>query len=369
MTSSAANQTSADESLRGGTPAAMQIEKRSRSCVVVGPSSFGTCTAVKRAFLSLGWTADTITFDLGQRGIRNTLRKVARYAGKLSWFEHAAFNGVVSKSVLPMLRSSPPDLLVFVKPYSASSVNREALAGCRPRIVTWATDSLCRRPEQESLSSLAAHSYFMDGGDCEGSNSSWLPLGYEERTFRPVDGEKEWDILFVGNVFSRRYDSRRAFFESLRTSSLCDSHRVAFVGSLPSRIANRTGRLKGGVRWLSRGLGIEDLARVISQSRICVTIHQDDGTMPVNPMFFAIPGCGTCLVSDQRDYLASWLAPGSEYVPVTLSGFLADLKGLLNAPGRINAVAEHGLHAAMRHTYTERVRTILRAPGLGAESP
>lgn len=335
------------------------VEGRASACLVVGPSSFGTCASIARGFRQLGWQTEAAIYDLGQHGAKYRLRRLARHAGVLSWYERTVFNRLVTSRVMPVLRSAQPDLVVFVKPYELATASAKALATCSAKIVTWATDSLSRLPGQRSLWQTAAANYVMDGGDVEPGASSWLPLGYDEELFHPSDEEPQWDVLFVGNIFPRGYERRAEFFEALRTSSIADRYKVGFVGSLPNRGANRSRQLRGSMHWLSTGLGMRRLGAAISRSKICVNIHQDEGQQPVNPLLFAIPGCRSCLVTDHRQHIGRWLVPGSEMVATSLLSFGADLERLLEWPEERRRVAERGLEAARRHTYTRHVERII----------
>lgn len=327
--------------------------------LVVGPSSFETCDSIARAFRRLGWVAETAMFDMGQSRSRYWIRRIARYSGNLAGFERAVFNRFLRVAAIPRIVSDRPDLVLFVKPYEVTAENLQALRASGVRIVTWATDSLTRLEGQDALQAAADRRYVMDGGDAGERSAEWLPLGWDDEIFQPTDKPPEWDVLFVGNVFRRGYDTRAKFFDRLRSSSLGGRYRVGFVGSVPSRVANRLRRLPGSVRWVSTGLPFRRLARVIASSSICVNVHQDDGLEPVNPLFFAICGCRVCLVTDTRPYLDRWMVGGDAYVQATPDEVPWILEALLAAPERIESIAAVGCRAALGHTYVRRVERML----------
>ncbi len=248
---------------------------------------------------------------------------------------------------------------MFIRPYQIETDVRACLGRLGRPLVTWATDSLCRYGSYAGIWDAATCNYVFDGADAQSGAGQWLPPGFNDELFRPSD-QKDWDVLFVGRIFYRLYERRLRTLQCLTESGLPAAHRVGWAGSVVRQHRSLAQRFqdKGGVHL--GDMPMDRLAQVIARARIVVNIHQDDGQRPVNPLFFAIPGCRTCLVTDRRDYLENWLRPDAEFVPVELEDCVARLADLLEDEPMRARLAEAGYQAALHHTWFERVRTILR---------
>ena len=329
--------------------------------IITGPDFIGTCEGVAAAFVGLGWDVDVHTWSDLARGTRDVLRARFRAHSAGGLTRRVNFEGILRERVVASASESPPDLILAVKPHRPTEQLLGRLTVLGVPLVVWATDSLERYPGQTALLEVANHGFVMDGGDVQGGNVSWLPLGFEDRIFSPAldDSSRPFDVLFVGNIFQARYLLRGRYFDLLRRSAMPSKYRVAFVGSLPSPWLNRLKWFPGRIEWLGPHLPLPALARAVASSRICVNIHQDDGSRPVNPMFFAIPACGSCQVTDDRAYLGNWLREGTDYFPARADDFLAVLEWLLS-DGRARAhIAREGRRAAAGHSYQARTSHIV----------
>jgi hypothetical protein len=202
----------------------------------------------------------------------------------------------------------------------------------------------------------------MDGTDVEvvGKKAEWLPLGYDPEIYRPGKGNsRDIDVLFVG-LLNSLYSARRRYLKTLEGSYLTRRYRCVLVGTTGTRVGDRIIRVPRGVDWLAKRLPERELGALVARSKICVNIHQDDGGMPVNPMFFAIPGAGACQVAEKRPYLSRWLTPFEHYIPADEDGLEDALVDLLEHDVRRNSVsrASHEI-ARNAHTYFHRIDMML----------
>lgn len=268
------------------------------------------------------------------------------------------YNLFVREKVIPKVMATKPDLLLFLLPYALAPDNRNRLQRAGSPIVTWATDSLCRYGRHSGPWEVATKNYLFDGGDVRGGSDSWLPLGFDEEIFRPVE-DKSWDVLFVGRLFAKEYAQRIRFLELLLSSDLMEGRKVAMAGSIASPLRSVKQQVHQSRMTLLGALPIPELARTIAASRISISVHQDSGTQPVNPMLFAITGCRSCLLTDRRDYLSRWLKPGREFVQAGPNDLIAVLRSLLGDGGHSSEVATRGHQASHAHTWVRRIETIL----------
>lgn len=332
---------------------------------LVGPDTYDTVNAISRAFERSGWKPTSRHYRFIRSRIQQWLWKLAPKLrwntplGLRPWLEAHWYNNYFRRMVLPELLTSPPDLLVCLRPYRLDSTTREQLIALGCPIVTWATDSLTRYGRHAGVWGMATRNYVFDGGDEVPGKTVWLPIGFDEELFQPQE-TCEWDLLFVGRIFARLYDQRLRFFQMLAASSLPSTYRVALAGSAVRHHQDLIRRFQAGGGTYLGEMTMPQLARAIARARIAICIHQDDGRQPVNPMFFAIPGCRSCLVTDHREYLGRWLKPEEEYVPVRLEDFLHRVQKLLDDEAARGQLAERGFRAARLHTWFQRIQTMLR---------
>lgn len=319
--------------------------------------------AIERAFRRLGWQTRLVQYGnvtewtLWQRLLN---RINGRYG---SWYLARAFNQTLRREVLSD-SGARPDLLLFVKGESLAEDVREALARLPIPVTLWTLDSVSRFPAQMSVAPLAVHTFVIDGGDVQGGNFTWLPIGFDDEVFCPCQGAPELDLLFAGNLNAPYYSGRRRALLELSRSRLPERFRCGFVGSTGRRRQDRQLLRGTRLRWFGR-VSPEEYGRLISRARIVVNVHQDDGSQPINPLFFGIPGARVCQVTEDRAYLAQWLSPGADYVAFAPGELVATVERLLGDEGTRRSIAEHGYRSAVAaHTFVHRVRTILDRLGL-----
>lgn len=343
----------------------------SRKVVIVGPDTGGIPQSVAKAFGRLGWLAETCLY----------LPPVITSVGKLLLHRlrdphsdrafRREFNRAIRERLLQVVAERGADLILILKGDYLDECHVGLLQSCRIPLVLWTLDSLSRAPAQKILAQMALHTFYIDGGDLTpgAAAASWLPLGFDADLYRPQPASaKDTDVLLIGSL-GARYRRRSAALKRLHASPLSRDWSCGFIGSSGTIAGNlamtlrHRSRRPGGVSWLSRRVPAGQLAGAIARSRICVNIHQDDGLMPVNPMFFAIPGCGTCQLAEESPHLARWLRPGVDYAACSEASLLAQLQGLLESPELLERIGRAGYLASSRHSYEARVAAILAQIG------
>lgn len=226
-------------------------------------------------------------------------------------------------------------------------------------IITWTVDSIVRHKSQSAIFDYSRWIYLHDGGEISNDKEKWMPFGYNDELFTRGAGEKDIDILFVGNIYSNRYTNRLKYLFFLENSYLSKSCKCFYIGRISKLILKAKALLF--LRNINNAgkLEMNKLADFIKRSKICINIQPDDGIMPVNPMFFAIPACGTCMVADHRRYFDKWLKEGSDYISVVPETVIDTIGSLLKNPARIEAVSEKGSESAKRNSFTNCLNRII----------
>ena len=331
--------------------------------LIAAPQSYDTPQSLVRAFRHLGWEARAVSWADPCERLGNRLRRLAGLSADRRLLVGREFNRVMRQQFIPLVSQEKPELLLIVKPHSVDDDVGLDLARLSVPIVTWATDSVGRDDGQNSLLRHSLAAYIQDGGDVSHNQMRWLPLGFDDEMFQPADDPKVWDVLFVGNLSTTLYCKRYAFFKMLDNSGLHRNYHIGFIGGTPFAFYNRLRWYPGKTHWVSPHLSMKELGRAIAHSRIVVNIHQNDGRMPINPMFFGIPGCRVCQVAEDREHLGRWLKPRHEYVAVNSANFVGVLSELLRDNSEVDRISAAGFAASAHHTYVARVRQILTECG------
>ncbi len=314
---------------------------------------------IMRGFEQQGWNCRQFVYSLPRIsptiiGLRKLLDPMV--ARKLLAVE---YNRVIRNELLPALRDDPPDLLLVMKGHHIDRDNYEAIRGSGVPIFLWFYDSQERFTHQGDLVPLASKIYVIDRQDIADDRYSWLPLGYDEQVYRPDNSDPGLDILFIGKLEPRYYPTRRRYLMELVNSDLPKRYRVGSIGTTGSRLRDRSLSIKPPFQWLAPRMPPDQYSVRIANSKIVINIHQDDGSMPVNPMLFGVSGCGVCQVVEQREYLSEWMTPGKDFVPVTPETYLFTLEELLQDDERRGNVAKTGYQTALKHTFLERIKRLV----------
>ncbi|NLD47935.1 MAG: hypothetical protein GX660_12190 [Clostridiaceae bacterium] len=245
------------------------------------------------------------------------------------------------------------DLIIIIKGHELTEKANTALKSSNILKIQWTIDTVKRWPGQASLLNLMDKTFFQDGDDIHlHKRGEWLPLGFDDSIFR-YNKKKEIDVLLIGNIQRPFYNKRRDCF--IRISYLAKKgFRVIFAGSKPDKELRRIFN-SNGVKIIGR-LSLEKYAALISKSKICVNIHQDDGGKAINPMFFAIPSTGTLQLTDSSSYLKEWLEPGKHYYETIPETICIDISRLLSQKYLSFEIANE---VTIKHSYNGRAEYIM----------
>lgn len=263
-----------------------------------------------------------------------------------------------NKNLLKVLKNDnyhPLDLILILKGHKLNRKSELALKDCNFNKLQWTIDTVERWPGQASLFSQMDMVFFQDGSDISlHPKGVWLPLGFDASLFT-YNPKKEIDILLIGNVELPFYLKRRQCFINIAPLAK-KGYKVVYAGNLPYRDKElQRIFLVNGVKIFKR-LPLNKYADLIGKSRICVNIHQDDGGMAINPMFFAIPASGGLQLTDDYEYLQNWLEPYIYYYTTSPETIHDDIQPLLSSACLSYELANG---VSLRHSYFARGEFII----------
>ena len=337
--------------------------------VILGPETGNIPQSVAVAFSQKGWETKLFTFAPPRRQHLYQIAIDRLHDPHCRKAMVRSFNDLLREQVLPYLCEWKPDFLLILKGDCLDANNLDYLIRCNLPVITWTLDSLSRAPYQKLLGEISRHIFYIDGGDVSANdkNASWLPLGFDDAIYRPrCEISKELDILLIGKL-GYRYRRREQFLRQLHKSPLVRRTNCGLIGSTGKvsgnffLYLNHSLRKKLGVAWLSKRVPVEQLARQIARAKVCINVHQDDGSMPINPMFFAIPATTTCQVAEQKPHFHQWLEPGKDYAEFKDEDFLDVLSELLANDKKRATMSQNGYEASRFHTFTNRVDALVAA--------
>lgn len=245
------------------------------------------------------------------------------------------------------------DAILLLKGHEISLKAKAILLRRDIKKIQWTIDSVVRCPGQAELFPFMDKVFFQDGSDINlQSLGEWLPLGFDKSLFY-YNRDKKFDILLMGNVEQPFYSKRRECFAKLSFLAK-KGYKVIFAGSKPDKELLTIFK-SNGVE-ISGRHNLKNYAELISEARICINIHQDDGGKAINPMFFAIPATGGLELSDNTEYLANWLTPNIHYFPTSPETIADDILPLLAFRCLSAQISNEVIE---KHSYYSRASNIL----------
>lgn len=253
------------------------------------------------------------------------------------------------------------DLILVIRGHYLSLRNKRILNIHNLRnIIVWSTDSIKRHKSQNGILKYSSLIYLHDGGDIKLNNQYWMPFAFDEGIYYESDSLKDIDISLIGNIYSNKYLTRLNYLLKIIEAGLTEKYTCLYIGRVTG-IINRLKLYKFRKSNLQRLDKISNnlLAQYIRRSKICINILQDDGLMPINPMFFAIPACGTCMLTEKKPYFDFWLRENIDYVSVTKDNLLNVLDSLLNNEERIRTIETAGQNFAKGNSFAQCLKRVL----------
>jgi hypothetical protein len=157
--------------------------------------------------------------------------------------------------------------------------------------------------------------------------------------FHPGDGAKTHDVSHIGTV----YGGRKAFIETLAAGLPAHRTLAAFGGLFDRTEVQRIGNLVlYDYAASGRFLALDEYARILRESRCCLSLQTDPGYLRVRGKTFEILASrALCVVQDIKEYRL--LLPPDGFVAVTSpQDAAAKIAALLDDPAELDRRAEIG---------------------------
>jgi spore maturation protein CgeB len=201
-------------------------------------------------------------------------------------------------------------------------------------------------------------------------NVHYMPLAVHPALFKPMRTDRRYrcDVCFIGQAFWNRVETFDAIAPYLA------GRRVFIAGGMWERLRNY-GKLRSAIRpgWLP----IEESIRYYNGAKIVINLHRTTTAgsdnrnthqlpgLSVNPRTYEIAACGTLQLTDRREDLTRYYAPGSELDtfagPEELS---AKLEYYLRHEEERRAIALRGLRRTLKHhTFASRIQQLAEVLG------
>lgn len=335
-----------------------------RNVLIIGPDFYHYNTSLKEAFERLGVAARVVSYD--ERLIKDLLLRnyyrVLRLAGKDA---ERIYEDTLNMRILDTYHEFQPELVLVIK---GTRIDRETLEAMKAsRLVLWMMDSILRIPQALKNVDVFDAVFLFEKDDVaalaeRGITGHYLPLGYDETIYHPLDKEvslkeKDIDIAFVGDI----YEAREILLERLIHDF--NGKRIRIYGRYlgldrPKRFVKYL--LQGRHRhFMNREVSPEEVNRIYQKSRIVLNMHHDQNRYSCNPRTFEILGSGALQVVDRKDFLVENLADG-----LVMYEDFGDLRkkveDILKDPSRYEGIRKNGhAYAIQHHTFKARVGQIL----------
>lgn len=339
-----------------------------QNVLIIGPDFYHYNTSLKEAFETMGMTARVVSYD--ERLIKDIfLRNYYRILRLLGKDAERIYEDRLNRRILETYHELKPELVLVIKGTRIDRVTLKAMKGSR--LVLWMMDSILRIPQALENADVFDAVFLFEKDDVDalagrGITGHYLPLGYDESIYHPLEKEmslmaKEIDITFVGDV----YEAREVLVERLIQDFRGKKIRIygRYLGlDRPKRYGKYL--FQGRHRhFMNREVSPEEVNRIYQKSRIVLNMHHDQNRYSCNPRTFEILGSGALQVVDRKDFLVENLADG-----LVMYEDYEDLRKkvgeILKDPLKYEEIRRRGQSRAVEsHTIRARVIRILEVLG------
>lgn len=285
--------------------------------LVVGPRipdfDNGYNAAIEQAFRSFGHDTRLIEFDVSTpKGLLNRLKIdiPLRFGFRTPLERHIRqFNQELDE----LQRAFQPDLVFVLR---GSRVHAETLASLPLGVskILWCYDKVERSEVSERQLLAYDHIFVFEPSDVEVLSSrvasvvSFLPMGYEPTTYRPLGCMKDVDVFFVGAYYPERRELLEYLARNLRGSNLKFYGRHLRYTEPKTWLRAIWYAIRFPGVFKNRSLCPVEINKFYARSKICLNIHHQQSQGGCNPRVLELAGAGAFQLVDKNEFVSTHFA-------------------------------------------------------------
>lgn len=180
-----------------------------------------------------------------------------------------------------------------------------------------------------------------------------LPWSINPSIFRPIEGEKKWDVTFIGRV-SRVYPLRRTIYKSLPSLGRKKNWRIFCLKTPPIGSFPKMSRIRSDPNLKSKYYVGIDYATILARSKIFI-FGSSVFKYPVSK-FFEGMACGVLVMADKPQTAEKLhFKPGVKFVEINKDDWKEKLSYYLENDDEREEIAQRGYETVMKY-HTNEVR-------------
>ena len=328
--------------------------------LIIGPHYYNFLGAVDDAFRELGWQTDVVGYDNPVHPYTAWMKckyKLSKDKEGIRKKSRACFRSFIERRFTDF----QPDVVFIMNGdiLEASTLDRFRQTA---KVALWFFDNRNTIPTSIGHVDHVDALFCFDVDDVEwyaaqSKKVFFLPQACDPAVYRPLQLQKDIDILFVGNLY---YSPKRKALMTAVAEHFPNLNVVVYGWYQPW--------FKGVWKWLTRphkkvfknvNVTSEEANVLYNRARIVLNIHQERQTNGANPRIFEICGSGAYQVCDRNPYVESLFPDGSV-------GFYGDEEELMAAITEalstdVSEKAQRAHQCVLRHhTFKTRIETVLK---------
>lgn len=331
-----------------------------RTVLIIGPNYFNFLNATSNAFCRLGWHSVTESYDNPIHPYTTFMKwrwKLSRHKDILQKKSRSYYNSYI----LDRFHEIKPDM-VFIM--NGEILEPETLDRFREssKVAVWLYDSRAKLPLSVGHVDHADAMFCYENNDVEqyrkeGKEAYFLPQACDTDIYRPLDMERDIDILFIGTLFI-----------SPRRKQVVK----AVIDSFPDRNIQIYGVYKpwykGLFTWLFRehrniyrncNVAPEQVNVLYNRAKIALNIHNEQQKDGANPRVFEICGSKSYQLCDGNPYIDKLFKNGEIGIWHSIDELTSLIRTGLDDVCRQSKAEKAYQEVMEHHTYDVRMKTVI----------
>lgn len=265
---------------------------------------------------------------------------IHRFIGRPRWIQEIAF---------AQIKNSKPDVLYI---QDLSIFNTDTLSKLKKYSKLIVGQIASPMPHLQQLKHfdliISSFPHFVNNFKNRGINSEYLPLAFEPRILKKIDGKNifpKYDVSFIGSF---------TYYHRSGTHILEEAAKQVPINIWGSQ--STVSKYYHGEAW---GL---DMFRILAQSKIIINRHIDVAEDYANNMrMYESTGMGALLITDEKKNLHELFTPGKEIITYKNTNDLIDkLKYYVGHDKVRTEIAQAGQKRTLKeHNYLTRMKELI----------